>query len=241
MKKFIGSIAAMAIMAISFASCEDPKNTTDGYIEGLYTIKGYHVVPENSDTMYYVDNVNDFQLKTGDRGIMRIKYKYDSFMGPITAKWEIGKIYDIIKTRRLTPAAEIDATQMNSYFADVYPFVAYDNYGYAWIWNNIQNINVIYHTDGSTEPDFRMSVEGFANDTLKLHLWAGNINDGDNKIAELLSFDISDAGTMLNETERNIFANTDTIFTTVTTHFGTNINEIEEATIYTGKCANPGK
>lgn len=241
MKKIIGIFATVAFMAFAIVSCEDPENTTDGYIEGLFTIHGHHVIPETSDTMYYVNNMNEFGLKTGERGIMRIKYEYDSFMGPLTAKWEIGKVYSLIPTRTLTAASEIDEAEMDSYFADVYNFVAYNNYGYAWVWKNIQNINVIYYTDGSKEPDFRMSADGFANDTLKLHLWAGNITDGDNKIGELLSFDISNAASMLDEAERSQLVLPDTIYTTITADFGVDKNEIERATIYTGKCANPYK
>lgn len=237
MKRFFYSLMAMFVMAYAVVSCDEANNTTEGYFEGIFTVEGKAVIPEMQDTFYNVKNSASFGLKDGDRAMMRVKYFIDNVYGPQMAEWSIDRVYGRIKTRELTPAALIDSAAFTSPLSDIRMYIPY---GSQWVWNGLQNINVVSYTNG-IEPEYRMTVDGFANDTLALTLFA-KVDDGDIEKTTLLSYEIAAALPMLSNVEQQAAKVPDTIYTRISTlYYYAAADTVQRVTVYGGKCANPFK
>ena len=235
---FYASFIAIATL-FSIVSCElfgPATNTTEGYIEGIFTIKAKTAVPELTDTFYYLSNFDNFDLKQGDRGFMRIKYHFDTFYGASTATWELDKVISEIPTNAMTAPTDIDSAKMSSHINGV-DFI-YGFYEPVWIWDNKQNINVVYYTSGKLG-EFQMSPTGVINDTLHLRLWS-NIDSGKIGAASLVTFDLLQAKELLSEEELNALSKLDTLHTRITTlYLGQKDDAPRLETITGGKCVNP--
>ena len=235
---FYASFIAIATL-FSIVSCElfgPATNTTEGYIEGIFTIKAKTAVPELTDTFYYLSNFNNFDLKQGDRGFMRIKYHFDTFYGASTATWELDKVISEIPTNAMTAPADIDSAKMSSHINGV-DFI-YGIYEPVWIWDNKQNINVVYYTSGKLG-EFQMSPTGVINDTLHLRLWS-KIDSGKIGAASLVTFDLLQAKELLSEEDLNALSKLDTLHTRITTlYLGQKDDAPRLETITGGKCVNP--
>lgn len=237
MKKFYYGIIAAFMAICGVVSCDEANNTTEGYIEGIFTLEQKYVIPEMSDTSYFINNTSDFDLNSGDRALMRIKYFIDNVVGAQRAVWEIDKIYGVIPTRELIKATEIDSTEYSSQIAGILNFIPY---GAAWAWNGLQNINVVYYTDDS-KAQFDMTVTDFANDTLSLFLHA-KIADGKKERSELLSYDISKAHLMLPEAKQQEAKKAEKIRTKISMlYYDAQNDSTYVATIIGGECENPFK
>lgn len=241
-KKLISVFSAIAIVLFVASSCNevedlfgDMDNSVEGYEEAIYTVRASYIQPELSDTSFYVSNIKDLGIKSGTRGVMRLKYKYDLYAGLGNAIWTLDEVMATIPTRLLTPPDEIDSTHMNSYFTDVTPYI---RYGATWFWNGIQNINVVYQSDGSS-PEFAMTSSGITGDTLRLSLW-GKIPTGTKKISDLLSFDLTTLQEIISENDYSRLITKDSLYTTITMTFGDS-DDTETATIRGGFAANPFK
>lgn len=238
MRKLFYGILATAAMLFTITSCElfgPATNTTEGYIEGIYTIKAKTVIPELSDTFYYISNFDDYDLKQGERAFMRVTYNFDTYYGPHTATWKIDEVISRIKTEELTAPADIDQEKMSSHINGVNFLFAYEP---VWIWDNKQNINVVYYTKKNVG-EFKMSPIGIINDTLHLRLWS-NIEKGELGASTLCTFDLSNIDELLSEADRETLSKLDTLHTRITTlYLGARDDAPRLETITGGKCVNP--
>lgn len=223
------------LMLLSFAACDDANNTTEYYYDGLYTVKGEMLWPEQEDTFYVASNVKTLGLKTGDRAMMRVRCFVDNVYGPKAAQWSVENIYSIIPTRSVETLSASDSLQYNSALVGITPCF---NYGASWIWNGIQNVNVVYYTNGN-EPDFRVSSPRFVNDTLCLTVHS-KIDDGDELTSHLLSFDLASALPLLDSREQGLLAQKDTLRTKIAMrYYDASADTVYMAKFFAGKCANP--
>ncbi len=237
MKKIIYGLLTLVTFSFAVSSCDNATDTTKGYIENIFTLKGNTLIPELSDTSYIISNIKDFALKDGDRAIMRIKYYYDTFFGMSNAVWQLDEVISTIPLRKILSADDINPDDMNSSFSGIYPYFGYDP---VWIWDKKQNISVLYHTD-DTAPEFAMTATGVTADTINLSLWAKTIS-GDKLCLDLLTFDLSDIPSLLNETDRTRIMSADTLYTKITmSYLGSDSDTPETMNIIGGKCANPYK
>ena len=238
MRRLFYGFFATASILFTITSCElfgPATNTTEGYIEGIYTIKAKTVVPELSDTFYYISNFDDFDLQQGERAFMRVTYNFDTYYGPRTATWKIDKIINKIETSELTAPADIDQEKMSSHINGVNFLFAYEP---VWIWDNKQNINVVYYTKKNAG-EFKMSPIGIINDTLHLRLWS-DIEKGELGASSLCTFDLSNVDELLNEADRETLSKLDTLHTRITTlYLGARDDAPHLETITGGKCVNP--
>lgn len=235
---FYGLLAVVSVLFV-MNSCDKSTNTMEGYIENIFTVRGNDVVPELADTFYHVKNLRDFGLQDGDRAVMRVSYYYDTFAGPWTARWEVSAVKELIPQQGITPLADVDTQEMNSHVSGLPEH--YYGYNPVWLSRKYQNIFVKYYTDG-TAPQFKMTTDGFVNDTLRLTLWS-KISEGDTETAQIMSFNLAEIPSMISEVQRRALLSKDTLFTRIKLRYK-DYEENEEpytAEIIGGKCVNPFK
>lgn len=234
MKRFVNAFFAMVTL-LSFAACDDANNTTEYYIDGLYTVRGEMLWPEQQDTFYVAPNVKSMGLNTGDRALLRVRCFVDNVFGPLAAQWSVDKVFSIVPTRSIESVSSADSLQYNSSLVGITP---YFNYGTSWIWNGIQNVNVVYYTNGD-EPDFKMTAPAFVNDTLCVTLLS-KIEDGEELTSHLLSFDLASALPLLKNQEQGLLTGKDTLRTKITMRYYDAVADtVYMAKFFAGKCANP--
>ena len=234
MKRFVNAFFAM-VMLLSFAACDDANNTTEYYFDGLYTVRGEMLWPEQQDTFYVAPNVKSMGLKTGDRALLRVRCFVDNVFGPLAAQWSVDKVFGHIPTRSIENIPAADSVLYNSSFVGITPCF---NYGTSWIWNGVQNVNVVYYTNG-TEPDFRMTAPAFVDDTLRLTLLS-KFEDGEELTSNLLSFDLASALPLLKNHEQGLLAGKDTLRTKITMRYYDAVADtVYMAKFFAGLCANP--
>lgn len=239
MKRFFYGLSAIIAVAFAMNSCDDSTNTMDGYIEDIFTVRGSDIVPELADTFYYVKNLSDFDLQNGDRAFMRVSYFYDTYAGPRSARWEIADVIADIPQYGITPLADVNTQEMSSPVSGL-PTHFY-GYNPVWLSRKYQNVFVKYYTDG-TAPQFKMTTEGFVNDTLRLTLWS-NISHGTTETAQIMSFNLQDIPSMLSAAERNSLLEADTLYTRIKMLYKDYENDADPYTaeVVGGKCVNPFK
>lgn len=242
MKSVFYGLFVSVLFLFAMNSCDNSTNTMEGYVEDIFTVRGNDVLPELADTFYYVKNLRDFDLQDGDRAVMRVSYYYDTYAGPRTARWQVAAIKDRIPQYGITSLTDIDTEEMNSHVSGL----SEHYYGYKPVWlsrkyrNAYQNVFVKYYTDG-TAPVFKMTTDGFVNDTLRLTLWS-KISEGETETAQIMTFNLQDIPSMINNDERNELLSTDTLITKIKLHYKDYNKEDEEpytAEIIGGKCVNP--
>lgn len=237
MKKILQAVAVLFATMTVVTSCDEATNYTKGYQDGIYTVWGHTVTPEMEDTSYVVGDVSSYGLKTGDRALLRVKYFIDNVFGPLKAKWEVEKVYEVIEPRAITAGDDIAEGDYDSYILGIADFLYY---GPVWAWDGLQNINVAYECDG-TAPEFRMVAPEASNDTLYLSL-VSRIKSGDERYVKLLSFDLDDAYPLLGNDERNSISRYDSIYTSINLRYYDFDEEAPvDANIIGGKLKNPFK
>lgn len=235
MKKFANYCLVMMMLLFMFAACDDAHNTSEYYFDGIYTVKGEMLFPEQGDTFYVARNIKSMGLETGDRGLMRVGCFVDNVYGASAAVWNVETVYSLLPTRDIEQLSAEDSLLYNTPFVGITTFV---NYGASWIWNGIQNVNVLFYSNGE-EPAFRMTAPAFVNDTLCMTLLA-KVDDGETFNSELLSFDLADAVPLLGNYEKNMLVAKDTLRTKIKMrYYDAAADTVYMAEIFAGKCANP--
>ncbi len=235
MKKFFNSFFVMLMLLFTMAACDEANNTTEYYFDGIYTVRGETLLPELEDTFYVAPNIKSMGLATGDRGLMRVRCFVDNVFGPKAAQWSLDRVYSMLPAESIERLTPEDSLQYNSALVGITPFA---NYGSTWVWNAIQNICVVYYSNGG-EADFRMTAPAFVNDTLCLTLLA-KIEDGEEPTSQLLSFDLASALPLMNVSEQGLLAGKDTLRTKVLMqYYDAQADTVYTAKIFGGKCVNP--
>ena len=108
MKKLYSAVAAVVAAVIMWACGPAEMGYTQEFtLQGLYTVNKATVAPEFSDTMLFVRNMEEYDLKTGDRAMLLLHYYYDAFSGK-AAQWNIREILKRIPVYPLSSYADVD-------------------------------------------------------------------------------------------------------------------------------------
>ena len=223
------------VFGFMFVACDKATSTSDGKIEGIFTLSGNFLYPECVDTFYRVDNLSEFDIKNGDRALMTLGYEIDNLVGAKFARWYIKSVNEILPSAALTPVADVDTAIYSSAIAGV---GSYPKYGAYWMWNNVQNIYIGYYSNGQPG-DFKLSPVKVSGDTLCFVL-NSKIIAGEEPMAKLLSYDVTTAASMLSADDAAKLASLDSICTKITTKVDLiSEDKVEELFIGGGKYKNP--
>lgn len=218
MKKNLFALFTLFVSIFAFISCDNVTSTNEGYVQGLYTVDRNFVRPELVDTFYKIENMADFDLKSGDRAYLTVAYEFDNYLGPGTAKYRIKSVEGILPILGLTAAEDIDATTYSSPISGLHKILINTEAASAmWFWKKFLNVNVGYSCNGE-EGDFKLSPVGLSGDTLCFALNA-KIEDGEEYMTSLLSFDISAAVNMLSTEDAKKLVALDSIYTKIATRW----------------------
>ena len=202
MKKLYSLIAALAAV-IFMSSCEPAEygawQTWTYY--GIYTVNKAKVAPELSDTSFYVKNIDDFNLKTGDRLFLTLQCYYN-FYSELSPQWTLLSVGNVIPTYPLSSKDEIDSTVYTTPFLEVVPVDFYQEfYALTWVWQDKQNINLKYR--GEKEgAKFAMTVNGVNDEGYVLLELFIDAEESDKETEVLLTFDISNVKDFLSAEEK---------------------------------------
>ncbi len=217
-----------AFVALFFVSisCDDANSTSDGTIQGIFTVNRNFLYPEMQDSFYRVDpgDISAFDLNEGDRAFMTLQYEIDNTMGSAFAKWSLKSVEEKLSVSALTAIADVDTVEFSSpvvglsemLVATPSPVVQSDLVIAAdWYWNKKQNFNLFFYGNGSVG-DFQFSPMGVSKDTLCFAL-NSKIAKGDEPTIQLVTFDLSNVRTMLSAKDAGLLAELDSFCINVTT------------------------
>lgn len=203
MKKFYSIIAAFSA-AVLVWSCGPAEvgYTQEFTLQGLYTVNKATVEPEFSDTSFFVRNIEEYDLKTGDRALILLHYYYDAYSGK-AAQWNIREILKRIPVYPLSFPAEVDSAAYLTPITGVQPLNFFNSFeALTWIWKGKQNLCVKYKgvEDGAS---FAMTVRGVNEGFVELELFV-DAKESDTETATLLTFDIRNIADYLNDEQKSL-------------------------------------
>ena len=203
MKKFYSIIAAFSA-AVLVWSCGPAEvgYTQEFTLQGLYTVNKATVEPEFSDTSFFVRNIEEYDLKTGDRALILLHYYYDAYSGK-AAQWNIREILKRIPVYPLSFPAEVDSAAYLTPITGVQPLNFFNNFeALTWIWKGKQNLCVKYKgvEDGAS---FAMTVRGVNEGFVELELFV-DAKESDTETATLLTFDIRNIADYLSDEQKTL-------------------------------------
>lgn len=234
MKNYIKLFLVPALIAL-VAACDPAESEYkyETYVDNIYTVNKATVQPEFSDTSYFVENIDNFGLKTGDRARMVLHFYHDAYSG-LRPSWNISQLIEVIPTRELSA---MDSTLLASYTTplDLDNYEMSDRFLYpVWVWDNRQNINVKFKgvADGA---DFKLMVRGVSNDCVEFDLVAkvNSTNSVVNK--KLITFDLSQVGSFLSNEQKQQLATKDSLRTMVYFKSENAKGEVSEKSVVGGK------
>ncbi len=203
MKKFYSIIAAFSA-AVLVWSCGPAEvgYTQEFTLQGLYTVNKATVEPEFSDTSFFVRNIEEYDLKTGDRALILLHYYYDAYSGK-AAQWNIREILKRIPVYPLSFPAEVDSAAYLTPITGVQPLNFFNSFeALTWIWKGKQNLCVKYKgvEDGAS---FAMTVRGVNEGFVELELFV-DAKESDTETATLLTFDIRNIADYLSDEQKTL-------------------------------------
>lgn len=203
MKKFYSIVAAFSA-AVLVWSCGPAEvgYTQEFTLQGLYTVNKATVEPEFSDTSFFVRNIEEYDLKTGDRALILLHYYYDAYSGK-AAQWNIREILKRIPVYPLSFPAEVDSAAYLTPITGVQPLNFFNSFeALTWIWKGKQNLCVKYKgvEDGAS---FAMTVRGVNEGFVELELFV-DAKESDTETATLLTFDIRNIADYLSDEQKTL-------------------------------------
>ena len=240
MKKNIFVFSALLAFVAALVSCDHATSgITKGEVSGIYTVDRNFLYPELVDTFIRVNNIADFDLKTGDRAYVTVAYEYDNYYGQSLTEYNIKSVDEKITVNGLTALSDVD-TDIYSSPIGWEPIIVSINpelVSAMWLWKNYKNLRVKYYGNG-TKGDFKLSPVGLSGDTLCFALNA-RVEDGDEYMNEILSFDLSSVKDLLSAEDASKLASLDSISTKITLRwFYNRPDEIKVMSFAVGKYEN---
>ena len=215
MKKFYSVIAAFSAAVIMLAcSPAEIGYKQEFTLQGLYTVNKATVAPEFSDTMFFVRNIEDYDLKTGDRALLLLHYEYDAYNGK-AAQWTIEEVLKRIPVYPLSLKSDIDTDAYTTPITGLQPLNFFNAFTTrSWVWKGKQNISIKYK--GVEESaSFALAVRGVNNGSVEMELFI-DAEESDKEVATLLTFDISNIADFLSDADKaSLPSNIDDIRTTI--------------------------
>ena len=212
MKKLYSAVVA-AVVAVMMWSCGPAEYgyTQEFTLQGLYTVNKATVAPEFSDTMFFVRNIDEHELETGDRALLLLHYFYDAYSGQ-APQWNIREVIKRIPVYQLSRKSEIDTAAYVTPVTGLQPLNFFGDFETsAWVWKEKQNISIKYKgvEEGSS---FALAVRGVKDGYVDFELYV-NAPESEKETSTLLTFDIADVANYVSDEEKALL--TDSIKTRI--------------------------
>ncbi len=192
---FSAIIGAMLLLT----ACEPAENSYiyDEYDLNIFTVSANRKLePELIDTMLSVNNLDDFDLKAGDRVCLYLHNHLDLYNSKNSYR-EIINLVEKVPTSAMPQRESIDAS---SYDLPLNIYMYYYNPA-TWIWKNILNINVTFAAKPEAT-DFVMVLHGIKEDYVEFNLLAKTTEPSERYSSKLLSYDIKEITTLFTDEEK---------------------------------------
>lgn len=217
-KRFYTAFAALFAAVILWAcGPAEVGYTEEWYIPGLYTVNKATVAPEFTDTFYFVRNIDEFDLKTGERAMLLMHCYFDAYSGQ-APQWNIKQIIKKIPVYPLSPKSEMYDSVYTTPVTALQALPSYYFYNefepLAWVWDGKQNINIKFKGVEETA-SYAMTVRDVNGDCVELDLWV-DAEESDKEVETLLTFDISNIADFVDPADKSVIpADIDSIKTKV--------------------------
>lgn len=176
--------------------------TEEWNIQGLYTVNKATVAPEFTDTFYFVRNIDEFDLKTGERAMLLMHYYFDAYSGK-APQWNIKKVIKKIPVYPLSPRSEIYDSVYTTPITAFQPFNFYNEFeALTWVWGGKQNISVKFKGVEETA-SYAMTVRGVKDNCVELDFWVA-AEESEKEAQALLTFDISNIADFIDLADKGV-------------------------------------
>ena len=215
MKKLYNVLTALVAVTAMWACGPAEVGFTQEFdLQGLYTVNKATVAPEFSDTMFFIRNMENFDLKTGDRVMLLLHYNYDAYSG-VDGQWKIVEVLKKFPTHPLSSLSDIDTSAYKTLVTGLQPLNFFNKFeAKSWIWKNWQNICIKYNgvEEGAS---FAMAVRGVdEKGCVVLQLFV-DAKESEKETATLLTFDISNITDFLTDEQKALLPEGKDIETTI--------------------------
>lgn len=212
MKKLYSAVVA-AVVAVMMWSCGPAEfgYTQEFTLQGLYTVNKATVAPEFSDTMFFVRNIDEYELETGDRALLLLHYFYDAYSGK-APQWNIREVIKRIPVYQLSKKSDIDTAAYVTPVTGLQPLNFFNDFETStWVWKEKQNISIKYKgvEEGAS---FALAVRGVKDGYVDFELYV-NAPESEKETSTLLTFDIADIADYVSDEEKALL--TDSIKTRI--------------------------
>ena len=201
MKKCYSIVVASVATIIMWACGPAEAGFTQHFtLEGLYTVNKATVAPEFSDTFFFVNNIDDYDLKTGERAFIVMDYYYDAYSGKAGA-WNIKSVKEKVPVYPLSLRSDIDESAYATPITGLRAVGYFYDKLYTWVWKERQNISVEYRgvKEGAL---YAMAVRGVTEDgCVEFDLFI-NAEESNETVSVLLTFDISNVADLLTDEQK---------------------------------------
>ena len=200
--KRLYSIFSVVAAAVVLWACGPAEvgYTQEFTLQGLYTVNKATVAPEFSDTMFFVRNIDEYELETGDRALLLLHYYYDAYSGK-APQWNIRELIKKIPVYSLSRKSEIDTAAYVTPVTGLQPLNFFGDFETcSWVWKEKQNVCIKYN-GVEKDASFAMAVRGVKDGCVELDLFV-DARESDAETVSLLTFDISDIEDYLSDEER---------------------------------------
>lgn len=196
MKKYLYILLPFALLALFSCGPAEVGSTFNYYYDNIYTVNKHTVTAEDSDSMIRIDNMDNTELKTGDRAHMMLRYYYD-YNTMSKPHCDIYHVYEVIPTLPLSTFDSVYLTEYTTPFNKLHQYELWDRYANpVWLLKMRQNINISYF--GAKEGAlFAMTVRGVSDDCIEFNLYAKAADGSGETNTRLLTFDLSNVGDFL--------------------------------------------
>lgn len=210
MNRLLRIFPLAAVAVVMLVSCGPGEISSEewGYVSSIYTVDKHTLRPEFEDTLYRINNFDEFssELATGDRAHILLYY-YQDYYSAKGRLWKINRIVEKIPTMALTAREDIDADTCDMPFTGLPYYELYGRHARPeWIWKNKLNVNVSFKSVVDSTM-FAMKLRGVSNDTLHMNLLAKSYRPSDKKYSKLLTFDLNGIDTLLTKEEKSALKN----------------------------------
>ncbi len=117
MKKFFFSILSVLFLALSFVACDSAENNLHftGTFPNVFDVKKSYIYPSFADTSYFIKDIADYGLSSGDRAYILMDYEFNPYSMKLP-NLSIGYVITKITRRELSRKGDVDFTRYNSPF-----------------------------------------------------------------------------------------------------------------------------
>ena len=231
------AVATVFSMVVSCGPAEGGY-TEEAYFDDIFTVNKSTLQPEFSDTSFMVSNVLNYGLNTGDRAHLVLHYYWDAYSG-VKPEYKIHEVVEVIPTREVSAMDSTVLAEYNTLMKLDYYELDDRYYKPVWVWNNLQNINVVYNGYFDSV-DFKLMLRGVlaSEEAIEFDLVAKSAYTTNVESTKLLTFDLTKVGSMLSPAQKNSLASCDSVKTKIYCKSKNSEGEIVTESFTGGKLKN---